>query len=80
VCEIQDNVIRCIADQVGIDESKITPDMRLDDDLGLDSLDIVELSMELEDFFDIQIPDPLPVECRTVADLVALIKRKQGDA
>ena len=63
-----------IVDQLGADESAITPEASFVDDLGADSLDIVELIMGLETEFDIEIPDEEAEKIRTVGDAVNYIK------
>ena len=61
-------------DQLGADESAITMDASFVDDLGADSLDIVELIMGLETEFDIEIPDEEAEKISTVGDAVNYIK------
>lgn len=63
-----------IVDQLGIDESAVTMDASFVDDLGADSLDIVELIMGLETEFDIEIPDEEAENIITVGDAVNYIK------
>lgn len=63
-----------IADQLGADESSITLESSFVDDLGADSLDIVELIMGLETEFDIEIPDDQAEKISTVGDAVNYIK------
>lgn len=63
-----------IVDQLGADESAITPEASFVDDLGADSLDIVELIMGLETEFDLEIPDEDAEKIRTVGDAVNYIK------
>ncbi|MDD6564577.1 MAG: acyl carrier protein [Clostridiales bacterium] len=63
-----------IVDQLGADESAVTPEASFVDDLGADSLDIVELIMGLETEFDIEIPDEEAEKIRTVGDAVNYIK------
>lgn len=63
-----------IVDQLGADESAITPEASFVDDLGADSLDIVELIMGLETEFDLEIPDEEAEKIRTVGDAVNYIK------
>lgn len=63
-----------IVDQLGADESAITMDASFVDDLGADSLDIVELIMGLETEFDIEIPDEEAEKISTVGDAVNYIK------
>jgi acyl carrier protein len=63
-----------IADQLGIDISEISLESSFIDDLGADSLDIVELIMALEEEFDIEFPDEDAEKIATVADVVDYIK------
>ena len=63
-----------IIDQLGADESAVTMEASFVDDLGADSLDIVELIMGLETEFDIEIPDEEAEKIRTVGDAVNYIK------
>ena len=66
-----------IVDQLGADESAVTPEASFVDDLGADSLDIVELIMGRETEFDIEIPDEEAESIRTVGDAVDYIKSHQ---
>ena len=52
-----DKVKNIVVDKLGVDESRVVPEANFLDDLGADSLDIVELIMEFEEEFDIEIPD-----------------------
>lgn len=63
-----------IADQLGVEESEIKMESSFIDDLGADSLDIVELIMALEEEFDIEIPDEDAEKIATVGDVVDYIK------
>ncbi len=63
-----------IVDQLGVDESTVTPEASFVDDLGADSLDLVELIMGLETEFDIEIPDEQAEKISTVGDAVNYIK------
>jgi len=63
-----------IADQLGIDEDQIVPEAAFIDDLGADSLDIVELIMALEEEFDMEIPDEDAEKIKTVQDAIDYIK------
>ncbi|ACM60258.1 acyl carrier protein [Caldicellulosiruptor bescii] len=75
--EIFEKVKKIIADKLDIEEDKITPESSFLDDLGADSLDIVELIMELEEEFGIEIPDEDAEKIRTVADAVKYIEEHQ---
>jgi acyl carrier protein len=76
IVAVLDRVKKIIAEQLGIDEEDITPDASFTDDLGADSLDLVELVMAFEDSFDIEIPDEDAENIKTVADAVNYIQSK----
>jgi acyl carrier protein len=67
--DLEARVRALIADQLGIDIAEVTPNASLLDDLGADSLDVVELVMSLEDTFDIEVPDEEVEGMRTIADI-----------
>lgn len=64
-----------LASQFGIDESAIKPETSIVDDLGADSLDLVELIMAIEEAFDIEIPDDVAENIVTVSDAVEYLKK-----
>ncbi len=66
--ESMDRIKKIIVDQLGVDESKITENSSFVDDLGADSLDIVELIMAFEEEFDIEIPDEDAEKMKTIGD------------
>lgn len=68
-----DKVRGIIVDQLGVDEDSVTMEASFIDDLGADSLDIVELIMALEEEFDIEIPDEEAEKISTVRDAVNYI-------
>ena len=72
--EIFDKVKEIIIEQLGVAESTITTEASFIDDLGADSLDIVELIMALEEEFDLEIPDSDAEKVVTVGDFVDYIK------
>ncbi len=72
--EIFDKVKEIIIEQLGVAEDAVTEDAAFIDDLGADSLDIVELIMALEEEFDIEIPDAEAEKIVTVRDAVEYIK------
>ena len=72
--EIFDRVKTVIIDQLGADEDAVTMEASFIDDLGADSLDIVELVMGLETEFDLEIPDDKAESIKTVGDAVNYIK------
>lgn len=63
-----------LAEQFDIDESELTNDTDLQEDLGADSLDVVDLLMSIEDEFEIEIPDEEIENIRTVGELVSYIE------
>ena len=65
---------RVIVEQLGVEESEVTLESSFIDDLGADSLDIVELIMALEEEFDIEIPDEDAEKILTVGDALDYIK------
>ena len=71
---IQDKVKSIIASKLGIAEDEITSDKNLTNDLGADSLDVVELSMELEREFNLKFEDTDTEKIQTVEDLYKLIE------
>lgn len=63
-----------LAEQFDIEEDSLKPETDLQDDLGADSLDVVDLLMSIEDEFEIEIPDEEIENIRTVSDLVGYIE------
>jgi acyl carrier protein len=68
-----DKVKKIIVEQLGVDESEVTPEASITDDLGADSLDQVELVMAFETEFNIDIPDEEAEKIKTVGDAVSKI-------
>lgn len=75
--EIQTKVTSIIVDKLGVSENEVTLDSAFTEHLGADSLDTVELIMELEKEFGIQIPDEEAEKIRTVGDAVAYIESRK---
>jgi len=71
--EIFDKVKEVIVDQLSVEEDDVTEEASFVDDLGADSLDIVELVMALEESFGVSIPDEQAENIKTVSDAVAYI-------
>jgi acyl carrier protein len=67
--ELQARIRSIVADQLGVDSGEVTPDASILDDLGADSLDVVELVMAIEDEFDIEVPDEDVERMRTIGDM-----------
>ncbi len=72
--EVFDKVKEIIVEQLGVAEDSVTTEASFIDDLGADSLDIVELIMALEEEFDMEIPDADAEKVVTVGDVVDYIK------
>ncbi len=75
VASVQERVIDIVAEQLGADKEKITADTHFVNDLGADSLDTVELVMELEEEFDINIPDDAAEKIQTIGEAVGFIEQ-----
>jgi len=71
--DIAEKVKAIIVDKLGVDENEVTNDASFTNDLGADSLDTVELIMEFEKEFDIQIPDDKAEAIATVGDAILFI-------
>ena len=69
-----DKIVEMLAEQLGIPQSKITLDSRIVDDLGADSLDVVELITQLEEETGKTIPDEDITKIKTVGELVEVIE------
>ena len=63
-----------ICDQLDLEEDKVTMDSAIIDDLGADSLDVVDLVMSFEEEFDIEIPDEMIEDIKTVGDVLKCIE------
>jgi acyl carrier protein len=74
--DIEAKVKEIIVDKLGVDESQITPEASFTNDLGADSLDIVELVMGFESEFNISIPDEDAEKIATVGDAIKYLKEK----
>ncbi|MEI5906142.1 acyl carrier protein [Bacillus spongiae] len=77
MAEVLDRVTKIIVDRLGVDEAQVTLEASFKDDLGADSLDVVELVMELEDEFDMEISDDDAEKISTVGDAVNYINSNQ---
>ena len=75
--EIATKVVSIITDKLGVEESQVVPEASFTNDLGADSLDTVELIMELEKEFDISIPDEEAEKIVTVGDAIAFIENNK---
>jgi acyl carrier protein len=70
---VAEKVKKMIVEQLGVNESEVVPEAKFIDDLGADSLDIVELVMALEDEYGIEIPDEDAEKIETVGDAIRYI-------
>jgi acyl carrier protein len=73
---LEERVKNLICDQLAVEAEKVTPTASFIEDLGADSLDIVELVMQMEEEFDLDIPDEDAEKMKTVGDVVKYISSK----
>jgi acyl carrier protein len=73
-----DRVKKVVVEQLDVSEDEVTPDASFVEDLGADSLDVVELVMGLEEEFDVEIPDEDAEKITTVQEAVSYIEIKTG--
>jgi len=78
--DIEAKVISIVAEQMGVDKAQITRDTSFVNDLNADSLDTVELVMELEDEFETSIPDEEAEKIQTVGQAIDFIKKSSAGA
>ena len=76
---IESKVKSIIADQLGVGEDEIKPESSFIEDLGADSLDIVELVMAMEEEFEVEIPDEEAENIKTVGDAINYINTHKSD-
>jgi acyl carrier protein len=73
---LEDRIAEIIVEQLGVSREEISPDASFIEDLGADSLDIVELVMAMEEEFDVEIPDDDAARIERIRDAVAYLKQK----
>jgi acyl carrier protein len=73
---LEDRVSAIIVEQLGVSKEELAPEASFIDDLGADSLDIVELVMAMEEEFDIEIPDDDAEKIQTIKDVIGYVKGK----
>ncbi len=78
--DVYNRVRKIVSEQLGVEDSKITPEANFRNDLGADSLDTVELVMAFEEEFDLEIPDEDAETIATVQDAVDYICKKKAAA
>ncbi len=76
--ETADRVKKIVVEHLGVEPDKVTPEASFIDDLGADSLDIVELVMAFEEEFNVEIPDDAAEKITTVKDATDYIDQHQG--
>ena len=76
--DIESRVSKIVCEQLNVSEDKVTPETSFINDLGADSLDMVELVMHFEEDFEMQIPDEEAEKIQTVGDAINYIKDKQA--
>ncbi len=74
MADVFESVKKIVIDRLSVDESKVTMEASFKEDLGADSLDVVELVMELEDEFDLEISDEDAEKISTVGEVVKYIE------
>ena len=75
--DLEQLIRKIVAQQLDVTEDQVTQEARFIDDLGADSLDIVELVMTIEEEFDIEIPDEAAEKMATVGDAVTYVAEKK---
>jgi acyl carrier protein len=76
--KLEERVTEIIVEQLGVSKEEIVPEASFIDDLGADSLDIVELVMAIEEEFDIEIPDDDAEKIQTIGDAFSYIRERQS--
>ena len=76
--ETADRVKKIVVEHLGVEQDKVTEDASFIDDLGADSLDIVELVMAFEEEFGVEIPDDAAEKISTVKDAIVYIEQNKG--
>lgn len=76
--DLEGRIRGLVAEQLGVDLAEVTAQARILDDLGADSLDVVELMMSLEDAFDIEVPDEEVEGMRTIADIAQYVVQRRA--
>jgi len=74
---VLEKVVDLVAEQLGVDKKTIRPESNIIEDLGADSLDVIEMLMTLEDEFGITIPDDKINQIKTVGQIVELIEESK---
>jgi acyl carrier protein len=75
---VEDKMVDIIVEQLSVDKEKVVAGASFVDDLGADSLDLVELIMAMEEEFDVEIPDEEAEKIATVQDAIDFVSKLQG--
>jgi acyl carrier protein len=78
--ELENRITEIIVEQLGVAREEVVPEASFIDDLGADSLDIVELVMAMEEEFDVEIPDDDAEKIQTIGDAISYLKEKLASA
>jgi acyl carrier protein len=78
VASVEERVVLIVAEQLGVQKDQITRETHIVNDLGADSLDVVELVMELEEEFDISIPEDAVEKLQTVGQVIDFIEKVEA--
>jgi acyl carrier protein len=78
VASVEERVIDIVCENLGVNKEQVTRQTSFQEDIGADSLDIVELVMELEEEFEITIPDEQAEKIKTVGEAIDYIEREQA--
>ncbi|KIM11279.1 MAG: acyl carrier protein [Sulfuricurvum sp. PC08-66] len=74
---LMEDIVEVVVEQLSVDAAEVKPNAKFVEDLGADSLDVVELVMALEEKFDIEIPDEEAESIQTVQDVINYIESKK---
>ena len=72
-----EKIVQILAEQLSIDPDKITMDSLLEEDLDADSLDAIDIVMSIEDEFQIEVPDEVMANMKSVGDIVNFVENNQ---
>ena len=75
---VEERVVEIVSENLGVSKEQVKRETKFQEDLGADSLDIVELVMELEEEFEITIPDEQAEKIKTVGEAIDYIEREQA--
>jgi len=76
--QLNEQIRDLVAEQLGVDRTDVVPAASILDDLGADSLDVVEMVMAIEEKFDVEIPDEAMEGMRTIGDVESYVSKRRG--